>query len=382
MDKIKGKIFDISSIGIADFASKGIAVIFWLYMASTLGPEKYGGITYLLSFAALASGISMFGSNITLMVYSAKKINIESTLYFISLVLTAISSAIVFYFVLNIEISFVILAYVALGLVTADLLGRKLYKTYSKFVIIQKIFLVVLGIGLYYVFGEIGIFIGIGLSHLHFIIIIFKNIKKSRLNLLLFKEKKKFILNNFAISVSGIIYSSLDKIIILPLLGSTILGNYSLGLQFFALISLAPSVFHKYLIPQQSIGIENKKLKKLMILFSIILAIVGSILGPVIMSSFFPKFNEVENIIQIISWGVIPTTITSIIYLPKFFAQEMNREIIIISVILVITQIIGILTLGPTFGEIGIAYAFLISVIISVIISIIMDKLYKKKQIQ
>jgi O-antigen/teichoic acid export membrane protein len=380
MSKWKAKIFNISHIGIADFASKGIGVIFWLYMASVLGPEKYGNVAYLLSFATLASGISLFGSNYTLMVYSAKKIKIQSTLYFISLILTSISSVIIFFFVLNLGISFIILAYVALGLVTSDLLGKKIYGTYSKFLVTQKILLLVLGIGLYYVFGEIGIFIGIVLSHIHFIIIVFKNLKESKIDFKLFKEKKKFIFNNFAVSVSGTVFSSLDKIIILPLLGASILGNYSLGLQFFSIILLIPLIFQKYLIPQQSTGIENKKLKKLVVLFSIILAIVGSILGPIVMSTVFPKFTEVEDIIQIISWAVIPITIRSAFYMPKFWAKEMNRELIIISLTLVIVQIIGILTLGPIFGEKGIAYAFVISTTFSAIMAMIMNKLYEMKQ--
>ena len=73
MSKWKAKIFDISSIGIADVLSSGIASIFWLYIATTIGPEKYGEITYLLSIATLASGLSLLGSNYTLMIYSAKK---------------------------------------------------------------------------------------------------------------------------------------------------------------------------------------------------------------------------------------------------------------------------------------------------------------------
>lgn len=381
MDKINKKILDISHIGVADFASKGIAAIFWLYMASVLGPENYGNVIYLLSFATLASGISIFGSNYTLLVYSAKKIKIQSTLYFISLILTSISSVIVFFFVLNIGISFVILAYVAVGLITADLLGKKLYRTYSKYLITQKILLIILGIGLYYVFGEIGIFIGIALSHTHFIVMIFKKLRESKINIQLFKEKKKFIFNNFATSISVTVFSSLDKIIILPLLGSSILGNYALGLQFFSIILLIPLIFQKYLIPQQSSGIENKKLKNIVVLFSIILAIIGSTLGPIVMSTLFPKFTEGEEIIRIISWAIIPITVKSAFYMPKFWAKEMNREIIIVSVTLVIAHVIGILILGPIFGEQGIAYAFVISTTFSALMAIIMNKLYEKRQI-
>ena len=59
MDGITGKIKDISSIGLADILSKAIASIFWFYIASQLGPENYGELTYLISIASLASGLSI-----------------------------------------------------------------------------------------------------------------------------------------------------------------------------------------------------------------------------------------------------------------------------------------------------------------------------------
>ena len=64
MDIRNKKIIDISSIGIADLLSAGIAGIFWFYIASILGPENYGEITYLLTIATLASGISLLGSEV------------------------------------------------------------------------------------------------------------------------------------------------------------------------------------------------------------------------------------------------------------------------------------------------------------------------------
>ena len=76
MDIRNKKIIDISSIGIADLLSAGIAGIFWFYIASILGPENYGEITYLLTIATLASGISLLGSKYTLMVYYQRRIYI------------------------------------------------------------------------------------------------------------------------------------------------------------------------------------------------------------------------------------------------------------------------------------------------------------------
>ena len=141
-----------------------------------------------------------------------------------------------------------------------------MYRNYSKYILSQKILLVGFGVGFYYLIGDNGILIGIALSHAHFIFHIAKAFKNSKINFNLIRERKELILNNFALSISGTFYGSLDKIIIAPLLGFMILGNYSLGLQFFAILSLLPVVSMKYLIAQEISGVLNKKLKNINLL--------------------------------------------------------------------------------------------------------------------
>lgn len=380
MDSIRKKIVDISSIGIADILSAGIAGIFWFYIASMVGPENYGEITYLLSIATLASGLALLGSNYTLMVYSAKKIPIQSTLFLLSSVIGFISAITIFFFFADLGLSLVILGYIILALVTADLLGKKLYKTYSKYVIIQKILMVILGIGLYYLMKEPGILLGIGLSYLPLIKEMINRFKENKINFKLLIEKKNFILNNFALNITGALYGSLDKLIIVPLLGFTILGNYSLGLQFYTIISLLPALAIKYLVAQDATGIVNKKLKKIMVLCSVGIALLGSIFAPMIIGEIFPKFENAEEIIRIISFGVIPSTITSAYLFPKFWANEKNKIILATSIIVLIIQIIGIVLLGPIYGAKGIAASFLISLSIGTGFAIIMDRVYNSSQ--
>ncbi len=378
MDSRRKKILDMSSIGIADILSVGIAGIFWFYIASIMEPENYGEITYLLSIATLASGISLLGSKYTLMVYSAKKIPIQSTLFLLSSVIGFVAAVTVFFFFANLGLSLIILGYIVLTLVTADLIGRKLYKRYAKYVIIQKILMVILGIGLYQVMKEPGILLGISLSYLPLIKEIFNRFKEIKINFKLLVEKKNFILNNFALNISATLYSSLDKLIIMPLLGFAVLGNYSLGLQFYTIIALLPSLSMKYLIAQDATGIPNKKLKKIMVLSSIGIALLGSIIGPMIIGEIFPKFENAEEIIRIISFGVIPSTITSVYLVPKFFVNEKNKMILSTSILTLVIQIIGIILLGPIYGAKGIAISFLISLSIGTGFAVIMDKTYNK----
>jgi O-antigen/teichoic acid export membrane protein len=262
--------------------------------------------------------------------------------------------------------------------VTYDLLARKLFKNYSKYILTQKILLITFGIGLYYVIGESGIIIGIALSHVHFIVHIVKTFKKSKINFNLIREKKRFILNNFMLSISGTFSGSIDKLIIAPLLGFAILGNYSLGIQFFAILDLLPNVCIKYLTTQNISGIPNKILKKIIVLVSIGIAILGSTVGPIVLSYIFPKFIEAEIIIQIMSWAVIPITIQATYHFPKFLANEQNQMMLYTTIVTIIIQISGILILGSLYGSIGVAIAFVLSAICGTICSTIIDKVFLK----
>ena len=378
LSKIKKKIFDISTIGITDGAGAAIAAVFWFYIASELGPENYGELTYLISIAAIVSGIALFGSQHTILVLTGKKIDIHATIYLMTIVANVIGSVIVFVLFFNLGVSLVIIAYSLFALVSSDILGRKLYKSYLRYIITQKILLVIFGIGFYYLIGEIGILIGIGLSHSHLIIRIIKSIKNSKISFNLIKEKKKFILNNWAISVNALVYGSIDKLVIGSFIGFGILGNYSLGLQFYSLLNLLPGMTVKYFIGQDISGIPNKKLKKIIVLISIVVAILGSTIGPTVISYIFPKFTESEDIIRIISWALVPATIQATYYFPKLWAAEKNNIILITTIIAASTQITGILVLGTAFGGIGIALAMVLSNVLGLIFTFSITKFFLK----
>ncbi len=367
------KFKDVSSIGIADISATGISAIFWFYVASMLGPETYGHITYALSIAGLASTISLLGASNTLTVYTSKKIPIQPTLYVITLSAGIISSIIVFFIFFDIGTSLLILGYIIFGLVIAEILGRKLYKEYAKYVLIQRILMVSLAIGFYYIIGENGILIGISSSFAPYIFGIVKGFRKNKIEFKLVKERIGFITNSYLQTLSGILSGSLDKLIIGPLFGFALLGNYSLSLQFLSLLTLIPIAVGKYLMPNDASGNENKKLKKMVILFSIVLAILGFTIGPIVITSVFPKFTEAEEVIRIVSISVIPSTI-AMTYQTKFLGKEKSRLVLISSSIWTGTQIIGILILGNYFGVNGIAFSLVLGTTASAIYSFFANK--------
>tara|TARA_B110000438_G_scaffold157120_1_gene150604 strand:- start:14352 stop:15494 length:1143 start_codon:yes stop_codon:yes gene_type:complete len=378
MSNIKKKIFELSTIGVTDGAGAAIAAVFWFYIASQLGPENYGELTYLISIAALVSGIALFGSHHTILVLTGKKVDIHATLYIITMLANVVGSIIIFILFFNLGISLLIIGYSLFALVTADLLGRKLYKSYSKYILTQKILLLVFGISFYYLIGESGIIIGIALAHVHLILRIIKSIKNSKINFKIIKEKKEFIFNNWAIGITGLVYGSVDKLIIGSFIGFGLLGNYSLGLQFYSILNLLPSMTVKYFIGQDISKIPNKKLKKIVVLIAIGVAILGSTVGPTVISYVFPKFIESENIIRIISWTLVPATIQAVYHYPKLWTAEKNNIILIASIINAVTQIIGIIILGTLYSGIGVAFSMVLSSVFGLIFTFTMIKFFLK----
>jgi O-antigen/teichoic acid export membrane protein len=378
MGNITSKIKDVSIIGFADILSKAIASIFWFYVASLLEPSSYGEITYVFSIAGITSGFALLGSSNTVSIYVAKKIPIESTLYFITLLAGIMSSIVLFFIFFDVGLSFLNIAILIFSLVIAELLGNQLYKTYSKVVIIQKILMVIISISFYHIFGEEYIVLGIALSYFPFLFYIFKTFSKVKINFSLLKKKSNFLVSNYAQTLSGAFGSSLDKIIIVPLFGFTILGNYSLGLQFLVLLTILPEVARKYLIAQESKGVVNRKLKFMLIASSVFLAILGIFAGPPVMSYFFPKFIEAQDVIQIVSISVIPTTIM-MIYYTKFLGMEQGRHTLIISISRTSSQILFIIVLGSIYGINGIAFALVIASTISAIYAVCANQIIKNK---
>jgi len=376
MNKFWAKIKDVSAIGAADIISAGLSGIFWFYMASLIGPTGYGEITFFLTIAGLASGISLFGFSNSLMVLGSKGIKIQSTLYFIAIVGGTISSIVLFVIFYQLGVSLLVLGLLIFGLVTYDVLGKKLFKNYSKIVISQKILLISLCLIFYYLIGNEGIILGMALANFPYLYSIISTFKSQKLNFSLLKEHSSFLRNNFFLTLTGTLSFSLDKIIIGPLFGFAILGNYALGMQFLTLLLILPKAVGKYIIPHDASGNQNKKLKIIIFLFSFLLTGFGTIICPIIISNFFVEFTEAITVIQIISFITISSAI-NMIYTSKFLGIEKSNIVFRGTVIAVSTQIIGIIVLGSLFQINGIALSAVIGSFAASIFYVITVRLNK-----
>lgn len=356
------KVRELSKIGSADIIGNAITAFFWLFLSAQISPEQYGEIFYYLGIAATASAFVLVGSVNTLMVYSSKNIKIESTLYFISLILGIIASVIIMVFFYRIDTILLLFGYIINTLAIGQLLGRKLFSSYSKHLLIQKGLTLTLGIIFFFIFGNEGILFALALSYVSFIILIVKGFNESRINFSLLKTRLTFILNNYIIDVLTKLNANLNRLIAVPLLGFTVLGNFSLALQIVSLGMIFSSIVFKYTISHDALGQENKKLKRFVIVLSVVIALLITFVGPFIIPILFPQYIEAIDAIRILSFSIIPMTITTTIS-SKLLGQENNTWLALSKAISIITFILIVLILEPYFGVAGLAVSYLLATI-------------------
>ena len=303
-DKIPG-LKNVTKLGVVNISGSGIAAIFWLYLGNLMGEENYGEIAYALSIAGIAMSITIWGSEKAIVVYTAKGLNIQPPIYIISLITTGIGAIILYVMFNNFGLSLYVLGGVISQLAVAELLGRKQFTKYSKFFILQKILFVLIALGLYFILGPQGILLGFAISCLIYAQRIYKTIKKTEINFGLIKEKSGFIFNNYLIDLTAQLNNQMDKLIIGPIFGFIILGNYYLAIQILNLLTILPEVVSQYTIPQDASGNSTKSIKIFSVIISIVLVIVTVFTAPIIMPVLFPEFEDAITIIPIISIGKI-----------------------------------------------------------------------------
>ena len=345
-------------IGSSGIIGSAISAAFWLLVASLLSVEEYGEISFVIAIASL--GICcIVGSPQTLTVYSTKHPKIIPTLLLLTLIFAGIGSLFAFLIFQRFEVIYLIFSFTVLEVSLTLLLGKKLYSKYSKFFLTQKILQFVIGISLSFSLGLNGVLIGITLANFSLIPIFYKELRKFKIDLSLLKPKKEFIINNHLIYAISVFRRDIDKVIIVPILGFTVLGNFALTLQFFAIMMILSSISYKYLLPKDVSGEKNAKLKKILILLSVLIALLGFFVSPFFIENFFTKFSESIIPIQIASFSVIPTTLSMILF-SKILALEKSRFLIVANLVQLCVILIATIFLGILYGIIGVAIAFVL----------------------
>jgi O-antigen/teichoic acid export membrane protein len=363
---------------IANSSGSGITAIFWFIIAALLVPSEYGQIQYFISIAGLAYTISLLGTQSVITVYTAKKVKLQSTLTIISLITGIVSAGIILLLFSKVEVSFLLIAFILNDIGLGYVLGKKFFGTYSKYFLLQKSLTFVLGISFYFIFGPEGIIFGIALSYIHFIIIILKILRESKINFPLLKSRIGFVGNNYSINLIGIAKNNLDKIIIMPLVGFEILGNYALSLQVFFVLTMFSKIIYNYTLPHDSTGDTKIRIKILALISAIVITIFGITIIPMIMPVIFPEYVESVMAIQVISLAVIPSTITLMVT-SKLLGNEDSKIILISRIIFASTIISLILILTPIYGIVGTTASFVAASTIQSIILFTYQRISKDR---
>jgi len=358
-----GEIRGLGLIGFGDITGVILASIFWFYLASVIEPHEYGEIHFFLSMATIGSSIALFGTQNSITVLTAKGYKIQSGLNIISLGISSITSLFLIIFFQRIDIGIIAIAFVINTLAIGDLLGKKQFFKYSQYNILQKVLTLVLGIGFFYAFGPSGIIYALAISYAGYLIRIIKTFQEIPINFKLIKEKSNFLSHNYIMYLAGSFGGQLDKIVVLPLLGSAVLGNYTLALQVITVFTMFTTILFKFLLPQESSGIQNKFLIQIVIIISIIVSVLGIFLSPLVIPNFFPKYVDVGVAIQIMSLSIIPITISTICT-SRLLSKEKSKLVLVGNILTVIITMLGILTLGSMYGTMGIAMSFVLTSIL------------------
>ena len=363
--QIKG-LKSISQIGAATAGGNAIAAFFWIYMAELMGQEDYGELGYLLSIAAIASTISMVGGQWTMSVYTAKGVRIESSLYFISIITSTVTAIVLYFLFENVGIGVYVIGVVIFNLFVAEILGKKRYKTYSKIFFLQKIILVILAILLYYILGAEGVLLAYGISYLVFTSRIISALRNHEFNFGLLRQRFKFWMFNYIIQLSNSARAQIDILLIGPLFGFALVGNYFLGLQVLGLFLILPLIIFKYTLPQDSSGSSTKQIKIIAVVTSIGFTLLGIFVAPEVIPLVLPEYADTVELIPLLSLAIIPRTVTTML-MSEFLGKENNMHLLVGNLIAFSIVVLGILYLPEYFDIVGLAIAYVLSVTIQTI---------------
>ncbi|NDF48250.1 MAG: hypothetical protein EB158_08795, partial [Nitrosopumilaceae archaeon] len=372
---------DIGALGIADIGGKAVSSIFWFYIITLMSVRDYGIINFNFGVASFAQTIALIGSTNALTVYVSKNVKIQSTFFVISLICGSVSAFAIFFIFQRVDTAFLLIMLIIGESTSGILLGKKEFRKYSIYNIIQKVLLVAIGIGFFYAFGVNGIIYGIACSYLVFIPMFYVYFRETKIDFSLLKTNKEFIVSSYFLMLVSGVRRDIDKLIVPLLLGFTALGNYALALQVYAVLMTMSMTFYKYTLPHDASGNENRKIKQMMILATVVISGGVFLLAPIIIPHAFPKFTKSIEMIQIISLSIIPATI-NLMHFSRFMGLEKTRIVITTILLQVATLIIGFIILGTFFNVLGIAMSFLLSAIVSSACSSYFDRILRKTEAQ
>ncbi len=352
----KNTLRNFSIAGLGRIITIVFHALFYLVIAALLDPETFGELSLILALAGTFSIVSLFGLNISMQVYRAKK-NYEITNQITTLFIISTTAAALILLTINQIAAFLCIATSFFAMTQSHLLGSKQYKKYVIYSTIKSGAFFVIPILLYFVFDINGIIFGMAISNFLGSIPFFKNLSFRSLTGL--KNYYKVLINNFGVHAGISLPFTIDKLLIAPLFGFLIVGIYTFNLQVFIAISVLPGILSQYLISEESSGVRHRKLSLVVVLASTVLAVIVIILAPVLVPIFYPLYAEGIESLQIMAITIIPLSI-EVIFRSRLLAQTSTR-IGFTLFVRIGSLLILFAVLGEFYGLVGLAIAILVS---------------------
>jgi len=372
MDSKKG-IKDLLTVGTSLFISQIILGLFWFYLATILTKSDYGELGFFMSIVNVAAVISVLGLSTTVVVYEAKKENIFPASFVVVLIASSVTALVTFLLYQNFSVSILAMGQAVFALMISGLSGKKKYQILSKYRILRAIASIIIAIFLYQYLGITGIILGFFIATLFILKEFNFLIDHRKINFPALKSKMFFTANSFFMRLSSVFFFWGDKAIIGIMFGFTLLASYQFAGQYLLLLEGIPRSIMNYLVPQESEGIKNKKIKIFAISVSILIALVSITAIPFVVAAVLPDYQDAILPIQIMSLSVIPLTISAI-QISQFLGKENSRVVLIGSVIQSTLYLVFIVLLGIPYGLEGIATGLLIATVVRTIFNSLIVK--------
>lgn len=226
--------------------------------------------------------------------------------------------------------------------------------------IIQRILMVIFSLILLQIWGINGIILGYALSLGVFSFLVYKGFQQGKIEFKLLKDRANFIVSSYITHVLAVSNVNIDKILIFPLFGASILGPYQLGFQVFVVLLILPKIVTQYTLPHDASGSRNIQLKKYTVIAAGLITILTIFLSPILIPEIFPKYVESIQVIQIMAFAVVPAAL-SLIFTSELLGAENSKVVAIGSAVSIVSLSIGILLLGEMFGLVGMAISLVIA---------------------
>jgi O-antigen/teichoic acid export membrane protein len=354
----KGLIY----IALGNVLGAALTGFFWLLLASIQSAEDYGKVNFEVAIASLATFGALLGLNTTVTTYTAKgssRIAVQANQ--LVLISGGIAAAVISSLFVDWLLGLFIIGMTFWMMSSYELLGKKMYRQYALVVVGARASQLVMSVAFYYLFGEWGIIAGFAISYLLFSYRYFLSIRKFDFSLFdEIKSKAKFIGHAYSFNMSNAFFMYFDKLLIAPIFGYFVLGNYQLGLQFLLFVGMVPISFYQYLLPEEASSSTSRKTRRWQgmagLFVSVLLATLLFFASPWIIERFFPNFTESLDAIRIMGLGVIPMMVVWILN-SRFFSQGNTRYVVVGSAIYLLSQTTLVILLGTRMGVAGLAIA-------------------------